>query len=127
MSSHDEEPVGYVISRGRIADFLLGLAFPAIAWPGQSLYRIVLHGHGFVWNVEILPEPWIGFYVTYFVAARDVRTAEATAQKRLRDRWDAFYADDVTGELIVEIDDIEQLEERFLARSRYGMAFYRGE
>jgi hypothetical protein len=118
-----QEPVGYVVSHGRIADFLLRFVLPVIALPGRSIFRVVLHGHGFVHHVEGLP-PRIGFYITYFVASREARTAEAKAQKRLRERWETFYADDATGELLVETEEIEMMAERFLARSRWGIAFY---
>lgn len=118
----EEEPIAYVISHGRIADFLRRLSRPVFAWPGRSLYRVVLHGHGFVLRLEGLP-PKIGFYITYFVAARNVRAAEAKALQRLNDRWETFY-DDATGQLLVEVEEVEELDARFLMRSRYGLAFY---
>jgi hypothetical protein len=117
------EPIAYVVSQGRIADFLIGFTLPVIAMPGRSIFRVLLHGSGFVQELEGLP-PRIGFYVTYFVASRDVRSAEATTHKRLRDRWDTFYADDARGELTIATEEIERVEERFLARSRLGMSFY---
>jgi hypothetical protein len=65
----------------------------------------------------------IGFYITYFVAARNVRSAEARAVQRLRDRWEAFYSE-ASGELIIEVHEIERLRQRFRFRWRQGFAFY---
>lgn len=122
-TDESQEPVAYIVSRGRLADFILRWSLPAIAWPGQSLFRVVLHGHGFVHTVEGLP-PRIGFYVTYFIAARNVRAAEASAIQRLADRWETFFAHETTGQLIIETHETERLQDRFLRRSRWGMAFY---
>lgn len=116
------EPVGYVVSNGWLFDFLHRLSIPVLAWPGQSLFRVVLHGHGFVLPVQGLP-PRIGFFTTYFVAARNVRNAEARAKQRLTDRWATFYPD-AEGELQLEIEDLERLHERFRKRSHHGFAFY---
>lgn len=121
-SREDAEPIGYVVSHGWLADFLMRLSRPVVAWPGEHLFRIVLHGTGFVHHVEGVP-PRRGFYTTYFVAARDVRTAEAKAMQRVRERWETFY-DDATGELSLTVEETERLPERFLRRSRLGFAFY---
>ncbi|HEX6097813.1 MAG TPA: hypothetical protein VF432_15920 [Thermoanaerobaculia bacterium] len=124
--AENEEPVAYVVTRGWLADFILRLTRPVVAWPGQELYRVVLHGHGFVHSVAGLP-PRIGFYTTYFVAARDVRSAEGKAVQRLRERWDTFYSDEATGDLVIDVEESERLPQRFLRRSRWGLAFYRND
>ena len=124
MAARDdgEEPVAYVISRGRLADFLLSLSLPVFAWPGRQLFRVVLHGSGFVLPVDGRPSS-VGFYITYFVAGRDVRSAERKAAERLNERWANVY-DEAAGELIVETEEVERLDDRFMWRSRSGFVFY---
>jgi hypothetical protein len=121
----EQEPVGYILSSGPLFDFLQKLAVPALAVQGQTLYRVVIHGHGIEFAVEE-SEPIIGFYNTRFVAARTLRDAEAIALRRTRDRWETFHSE-ASGELQLEIEEIEPAGGRFRWRSRLGFGFYNSE
>lgn len=120
--SPDAEPIAYVIGRGRAADFLTRLAFPAIALPPRSLYRVVVRGHGFELPIDG-EEPVVAFRVTFYVAARTADEAGMRAMKRASDRWETFYYE-ARGELVVAVDQVERLHRRFVRRSRSGMSFY---
>lgn len=117
-----EEPIGHVLSGGRIFDLLAKISAPVIALPGRTLHRVVIHGSGINLPVE-QDDPIIGFYITYFVAARHVREAEAKAFTAVRNRWETFYSE-ATGELQLEVHEIEALDTRFRSRSRLGFAVY---
>jgi hypothetical protein len=129
MSRDDDspsaEPIAYVLSRGFAADFLTRLAFPVLAVPPRTLYRVVVHGRGFVLPVE-QSDPIVGFRVTFCVAARTEDDAKKRAMQRARDRWETFYAE-ATGELVVAVDEVERLGRRFARRSRTGFSFYGGD
>jgi len=114
-----KEPVATLLSAGRLVDVLQKLSLPVVAWPGRSIFRVRLHGHGFVLEVQG-STPCIGFYTTLFVAARTVRLAEAKAVSALQDRWETFYAD-AAGQLRIEVEEIERLHRRYMTRSRHGM------
>jgi hypothetical protein len=121
----EQEPVAYILSSGPLLDFLRKLAVPAFAFPGRTLYRVVVHGHGIQLPVEDA-EPIIGFYHTQFVAAQTVRDAEVIALRRTRDRWESFYPA-ASGELKLEIEVIGPARGRFRWRSRLGFGFYNSE
>ena len=130
MVSRDEQPtnaapIGYVIGRGWAADFLTRLAFPVLAVPPRALYRVLLHGRGFELPVE-RSERMVGFYVTYYVAARSAGQAEARAVERVTDRWQNFYPE-ARGALVVAVEEVQRLQQRLARRSRTGFSFYSDE
>jgi hypothetical protein len=123
--SENDAPIGYVIGRGRAADFFTRLALPVLALPPDGLYRVLLHGRGFELPVK-QSEPMVSFLVTYYVAARSKNRAETRAVKRVTERWRNLYAE-ARGELVVVAEEVERLPQRFARRSRSGFAFYPDE
>ena len=121
-SPDTREPIGHTLSAGWLVDFLGKLSLPVIAWPGQSIFRALLHGYGIVLPIEE-SDSCIGFYTTYFVAARSVRAAEMKAVAQLQARWRTFCPQ-ASGQLHVDVEDLKRINTRLHIRARYGMEFY---
>lgn len=117
--------VAHILSAGPLVDFLRKICLPAVALPGYSVFRVLLHGHGFMLPVAE-SEPIIGFYTTYFVSGKNVRAAEGKALRRLRHQWEMFYPQ-ASGELKIDVEELQRLDTKVVCGSRYGMAFYSSE
>jgi hypothetical protein len=118
----DQTPVGYVISPGRVAGFLMKVPRPEFVLPGQKLFSVLIHGHGFSLPIEDFP-PVRGFTTVVFVASFTVSQAANKAIARIRKRWETFYPD-AEGDLFVEIEETTIAHGHFRLRSILGFNFY---
>jgi len=93
---------------------------PAIAIGHDDLYAVVVHGTGFWFAVDDGP-PVDGFFTTRVVAAPDTREAERRALAMVDRDWRRRGH----GSLVLELETIRVLDERFRLRRGGGATFYR--
>lgn len=114
----------YAVSFGWL-DYIPQLPRPVFAWPGTELWRAVVHGHGFVIAAQCSGPPVHGFFTTYFVRAKNRMEAAEAAMRITRERWENSAPGSLArGDLLVEVDEVEPVEERFRWRSGAGYTFY---
>ena len=109
-------------------DYLPALPSPVIAGPGTELWRVMLHGRGFVMQASDSGERIIGFVTTHFVPARTREEAIERALHRARRRWkERTHGLNVTGDLDLKIQEVEDGYGWFRWRSGGGYTFYSTE
>jgi hypothetical protein len=88
MSEVEQDQEG-VYSRVRFGwlDYLPKLPNPVFAWPGTELWRVMLHGHGFIVHTEDANQRIVGFFTTHFVPARNRQEAIQKALLITSSRW----------------------------------------
>jgi len=112
----------HLLSNGWVVDFLRTFPTPVFAMPGTTLYKHLVHGHGFSQPIAE-STPAIGFYTTVFTAAASVKEAQAKAIARMKSRWETFHPD-ADGVLFVDIEESTPLKRRFTLRSVLGLSLY---
>jgi hypothetical protein len=123
----DEDGKYYAVSFGWL-DYIPKLPKPVFAWPGTELWRAMVHGHGFVIEAQGFARPIHGFYTTYFVRAKNRMEAAEAARRTARKRWENSVPGALaSGDLLVEVDEVESVEGRFRWRSGAGYTFYGDE
>jgi hypothetical protein len=118
----EAQPLGSVLSQGRLLDLIRRFPVPAIAWPGRALFEVSLHGWGFVLPIDDGPDA-VGFYTKRYVAAPDAAAARSLATERVRERFAVFYSS-ARGELELEVEHVDRIEGRIRQRSQLGMILY---
>jgi hypothetical protein len=109
-------------------DYIPKLPRPVFAWPGTDLWRALVHGHGFVIEGQGFARPIRGFYTTYFVRAKNRMEAAEAALRITRKRWENSVPGALaSGDLLVEVDKVESVEDWFHWRSGGGYTFYASE
>ena len=120
----DRPIVAHVIGRGFWRDLLASLPWPVFAFRNESVFRVMLHGTGFVLPIADA-EPARGFVTTFFVAADTIRAAESKARTRVLQEWVRHGADRSSGSHpVLEVEEIVALSIRFRWRSGGGFLFY---
>jgi hypothetical protein len=98
---------------------------PALALFAQDLWQVRLHGTA----IDVLPfgkgSPLVGFFTTVIVAAPNRMVAEARAIRRVTKAWENSPPGRMNrGGLDLEVEEVEQLRDRFRWRSGSGYVFY---
>ncbi len=113
----------YVLGTGTWRDLLPTLPQPVFAFGSKNLYRVMIHGSGFV--LPIGPgSPAIGFFTARFVTASTRPEAELVALDRVATEWRKRGYREAGGEATLSIDSTDVLYERFKLRRGIGFTFY---
>jgi hypothetical protein len=121
--TESDEPIGQVLGTGSWRDLLPRIPRPVWAIGAQQLYRVLIHGSGFSLTGD--GEPIVGFFTTRFVAAANVRDAEAQARWSVLTDWKrGGYEASARSSPLLEIEDLELVQSRFRLRSGAGFTFF---
>jgi hypothetical protein len=126
MSDIEEDGDGkyHAVSFGWL-DYFRRLPKPVWAWPGTDLWRVMVRGHGFVIEAQGSAPPITGFYTTYFVRGKNRREAAEAALRLAKRRWENSVPGAIaSGDLEVEVEEVEPVEARFRWRSSAGYTFF---
>ena len=121
---HLVEGFGVAHAWRRLAYFF---QLPAIAWPGEHTYRVLLQGSGFVLPLGSR-SPAIGFLATRYVAARDQAQAEEIARELVLKEWFGIGGPGrglpEPAAPYLQIEESNALRERFWLRKGGGFTYF---
>lgn len=126
MSKNElDEPIGHVLKTGTWWGALGRIPRPVVAIGAKQLYRVMIHGSGFSLPPLADAPPIVGFVTTRFVAAANVRDAEAMARSSVLTEWKRRgYEALAGGSPTLGIEHLELVYSRFRVRSGAGFTFF---
>ena len=125
MSEEPEEDFKYSLLDFGWRDRLPRRPRPVLAVFTQDLWQVRLHGTGILVRPFGSGNPLVGFFTTVIVPARNRKMAESAALARVEKSWRTSPPGRFDlGALKLEIEEVEQLRDRFRWRSGSGYVFY---
>ena len=126
MPDEDDVDAPYFLLNFGFRDFIRKkLPVPVIAWPGKTLWRVLMHGHGFTSDLDPPLGRITGFYITHLVSAKTRLEAFEKAVRTATDRWKSTVPGARSkGKTIIEVEEVEEIDGSFRWRAASGYAYY---